>query len=156
MPLAAPILTGRGSWPGAAHWSRARSGGLPSRPQMPSAPRERVSPCPAWLHSTASLESAQAVRRACYTLNTWLRSLRRPLGRLRGLRRCIFETMPGGIDLGLGGTLASGPLLGGGGCVLGDVVPDDCAGSAMDESGTLSGFHLRSQPQANRSNAYPA
>lgn len=96
------------------------------------------------------------VRRACYTLNTWLRSLRRPLGRLPRLRRCIFEAMPGSFDLALCGALASGPRLGGGGCVLGDVVPDDCAGSAMDESGTLSGFHLRSQPQANRSNAYPA
>src|SRR4029077_12815072 len=86
-------------------------------------------------------------------LNTWLRSVRRPLGRLR---RCIFETMPGGFDLGLCVALGSGPRLGDGGCVLGDVVPDDGAGSAMDESGTLSGFHPRSQSQANRSNAYPA
>ena len=49
-------------------------------------------------------------------------------------RRCIFETMPGGFDLGLCGALASGPRLGGGGCVLGEVVPDDGAGNAMEEA----------------------
>src|SRR5882672_1186161 len=34
---------------------------------MPSAPRERVSPCPSWPHSTASRKTAQAVSQARYT-----------------------------------------------------------------------------------------
>jgi hypothetical protein len=68
------------------------------------------------------------------TPHTWLKSLCRPLSRSRRLRRCIFETLPGGFDLGLSGALASGPRLGGGGCVLGEVVPDDGAGNAMEEA----------------------
>jgi hypothetical protein len=40
-PQASPTGTARSRQ---VHWSQARSGGLPSRPQMPLAPRERVSP----------------------------------------------------------------------------------------------------------------
>ena len=71
--------------------------------------------------------------------------LRAPLSRLRGLSRRILEAAPGCFDLGFGGTVAPRPGLGGGRRELGDVKPDNSARSAMNKSGALSGFRLRSQ-----------
>ena len=68
-----------------------------------------------------------------------------PVSRLRGLSRRILEAAPGCFDLGFGGTVAPRPGLGGGRRELGDVKPDNGARSAMNKSGALSGFRLRSQ-----------
>jgi len=71
--------------------------------------------------------------------------LRRPVSRLRGLSRRILEAAPGSFDLGVGGTVAARPRLGGGRRELGDVKPNNGAGSATNKSGALSGFRLRRQ-----------
>jgi hypothetical protein len=99
---------------------------------------------PSLPHSAASQKSAQAVRRAGYTLNTWRRSLRGPAGGLRGLGGRFFETMPGGIDLSISSAVASRPRLGGGRRVSGGVKPNDSARSPMNQSRMLTGFGLRS------------
>jgi len=54
--------------PQQAHCSQARSGGLPSRPQMPLAPKGLVPPSPSSRHSSAAQRNAQAVRWDHYTL----------------------------------------------------------------------------------------
>jgi hypothetical protein len=78
-------------------------------------------------------------------------------GRYRGrLHRSCFETTPGSFNFSLGCALASRPRLGGRRGVVSDVVSHDRARSAINESGLLAGFRLRSEPQANRSDAYPA
>ena len=59
-------------------------------------------------------------------------SPRRPLRGLHGLGGRVLETAPGGLDLDVGDTMTSRPCLGGGRRVLGDVKPDDGAGSAMN------------------------
>ena len=71
--------------------------------------------------------------------------LRCPVSRLRGLSRRILEAAPGSFDLGVGGTVAARPRLGGGRRELGDVKPNNGAGSATNKSGALSGFRLRRQ-----------
>jgi len=52
------------------------------------------------------------------------------------------ETAPGGLDLGIGGTMTSRPCLGGGRRVLGNVKPDDGAGGAMNSTGLLTSYGL--------------
>jgi hypothetical protein len=79
-----------------------------------------------------------------------------PLRRGRYLHRRCFETTPGSFNFRLGCGLASRPRLGGGRGVFSDVISNDRARSALNESGVLAGFRLRSWPQANRSDAYPA
>src|SRR6266849_2997028 len=83
-------------------------------------------------------------------------SLRCPVSRLCGLCRRVLEAAPGSFDLGVGGTVAPRPRLGGGRRKLGDVKPNNGAGGAMNKSGALSGFRLRSQSQANCGGANPA
>ena len=68
-----------------------------------------------------------------------------PVSRLRGLSWRVLEAAPGCFDLGFGGTVAPRPGLGGGRRELGDVKPNNAARSAMNKSGALSGFRLRSQ-----------
>jgi hypothetical protein len=53
------------------------------------------------------------------------------VSRLRGLGRRILEAAPGSLDLGVGGTVAPRPRLGGGRRELGDVKPNNAARRAM-------------------------
>jgi hypothetical protein len=73
----------------------------------------------------------------------------------RGLGRRVLEAMPGSFDLGLGGPVIPRPCLGERRWEFGDVKPDDGTGCAVNESGALGGFRLRSQPKADGSNASP-
>jgi hypothetical protein len=53
--------------------------------------------------------------------------LRCPVSRLGGLSRRILEAAPGCFDLGVGGTVAPRPRLGGGRRELGDIKPNNGA-----------------------------
>ena|ERR1700678_2829179 len=63
-----------------------------------------------------------------------LNSLRRPLSGLRGLGGLSPETMPGSFDVSFGGPVAPRPCLGGGRGVFRDIIPNDRAGRAMNQS----------------------
>jgi hypothetical protein len=82
--------------------------------------------------------------------------LQRPLPGPRGSGRGVPKATPGSFDLGLGGPVTPRPCLGGIGREFGDVKPDNGTGCAVNYSGALAGFRLRSQPKANDSNASPA
>ena len=81
--------------------------------------------------------------------------LRRPMSCLRSFGRSILEATPRRFDLGLGGTVASRPHLGGGFRKPGDVEPDHGTGRAVNKSRTPGSFRARNQHKANGNNAPP-
>jgi hypothetical protein len=73
------------------------------------------------------------------------------LNALRSPNWHSLETAPGGINLGLGSTLASSPTFCSRCAILGDVVPNYGAGSALENAGLpLSGKCFRHRSEKDR------
>ncbi len=81
---------------------------------------------------------------------------RPPMRGLRSLGGRAPETTPRRFNLGLRGTVASCPHLGGGRRIFGNIKPNDGTRCALHEAGAFGGLRRQNQTKPNGSNAPPA